>query len=104
MIGDLRHRITIQYPIRIPDGLGGWTVIWFGAATVWAAIWPVSAAETMQAQQSAMTITHRIRIRYRAVMRAGWRIAYAGRYFNIVSIIDPNTSHRWLDVMCKEAA
>jgi SPP1 family predicted phage head-tail adaptor len=51
-----------------------------------------------------MTITHRIRIRYRAVLKAGWRISYAGRYFNVVSIIDPNMAHRWLDLMCKEAA
>ena len=104
MIGDLRHRITIQYQVKVPDGLGGFTVTWTDAATVWAAIWPVSASEAVQAQQAAMTITHRIRIRYRAVMKAEWRIAYAGMYFNIVSIIDPNTAHRWLDLMCKESA
>jgi SPP1 family predicted phage head-tail adaptor len=101
---ELNKRVTLQYPTRIPDGMGGWTVIWFGAATVWAAIWPVSASETIQASQATMTITHRIRMRYRAGLKAGWRISYAGRYFNVVSIIDPNMAHRWLDVMCKEAA
>ena len=103
-IGDLDKRVVLQYSTRTPDGMGGFTVAWVDAATVWAAIWPVSAAETIQAAQTTMTITHRIRIRYRAVLKAGWRISYAGRYFNVVSIIDPNMAHRWLDVMCKEAA
>ena len=103
-IGDLDKRIVLQYTTRTPDGMGGFTVAWVDAATVWAAIWPVSATETIQAAQATMTITHRIRIRYRAVLKASWRISWSGRYFNIVSVIDPNMSHRWLDVMCKEAA
>jgi SPP1 family predicted phage head-tail adaptor len=103
-IGDLDKRIVIQYPTRTPDGMGGFTVAWVDAATVWAAFWPVGATETIQASQATMTITHRIRMRYRAVLKSGWRISYAGRYFNVVSIIDPNMAHQWLDVMCKEAA
>lgn len=103
-IGALDKRIVLQYSTRVPDGMGGFTVTWVDAATVWAAIWPVSASETIQANQATMTITHRIRIRYRAVLRAGWRISYAGRYFNVVSIIDPDTAHRWLDVLVKESA
>jgi SPP1 family predicted phage head-tail adaptor len=104
MIGDMRHRITLQHPTRAPDGMGGFTNTWTDAATVWAAIWPVSALETIQAAQTGMTITHRIRTRYRANLKASWRISWAGRTFSIVSIIDPNTGHRWLDIMCKEAA
>jgi len=103
MIGDIRHRVTLQAPAKAPDGMGGFTVTWTDAATVWAAIWPVSASETIQAAQTGMTITHRIRIRYRAVLKASWRISWGGRYFNIVSVIDPNMAHRWLDIMCREA-
>lgn len=103
-IGDLKHRVTLQYPAKVPDGMGGSTVTWTDAATVWAAIWPVSASETIQVNQASMTITHRIRIRYRSVLKASWRISWANRYFNIVSIIDPNMAHRWLDILCKEAA
>lgn len=103
-IGDLDKRAVLQYSTRIPDGMGGFTVTWADAASVWAAIWPVSAVEAIKANQTSMTITHRIRIRYRSMIKASWRISYAGRYFNVVSIIDPNTAHRWLDLMCKEAA
>ena len=103
-IGDLKQRVVLQYQSKVADGMGGFTVTWVDDATVWAAIWPVSAAETIQAAQAAMTITHRIRMRYRAALKASWRISWDGRRFNIVSIIDPNMAHRWLDVLVKEAA
>jgi SPP1 family predicted phage head-tail adaptor len=104
MIGELRKRIVLQCPTRVPDGMGGFTVTWTDAATVWAAIWPVSATETIQSAQAVMTVTHRIRTRWRANLKASWRISYAGRIFNIVSVIEPNTAHRWLDILCREAA
>jgi SPP1 family predicted phage head-tail adaptor len=104
MIGDLKHRVTIQYPAKVPDSYSGFTVTWTDHATVHAAIWPVSASEQVQAQAPAMIISHRIRIRYRNVMKPSWRISWAGRYFNIVSIIDPNMDHKWLDLTVKEAA
>jgi SPP1 family predicted phage head-tail adaptor len=84
--------------------MGGFTVAWTDAVTVWAAVWPVSATETIQAEQIVMGVTHRIRIRFRSVLKASWRVSYAGRLFNIVGIIDPSSSHQWLDVLCKEAA
>lgn len=103
-IGDLNKRITIQYPIKTADGMGGWTTTWGDAATVWAAIWPISASEVVQANAPAMVISHRIRIRYRSVLRASWRIKYGERYFNIVAIINPNMANKVLDIMAKEAA
>lgn len=103
MIGDLNKRITIQAPTRAADGMGGFTVTWSTISTAWAGIWPVSANERIQNQAVAMTITHRIRIRYRRVFRPEWRILYRGRYFNVVSIVDPNEAHEWLDILCEEA-
>ena len=103
-IGDLKKRAVLQSQTKVADGMGGFTVAWVDSATVWAAIWPVSAAETIQAAMPTMTITHRIRIRYKAGIKPAWRIVWDGRYFNIVSIVDPNMAHRWLDIMVKEAA
>ncbi len=100
---DLNKRITIEAPMRATDSQLGETVTWATiASAVPAAIWPVSASEQVRAGQAAMTITHRIRIRYRRVMKPDWRISWAGRYFNIVSITDPNEAHKWLDLLCKE--
>ena len=102
--GELNKRITLQYQTKVADGLGGYTITWTDAATVWAAIWPVSANEQVQANATTMVISHRIRIRYRSVLKPSWRIKFGERYFNIVSIINPNQAGRILDLMVKEAA
>jgi len=70
---------------------------------IWAALWPVSAGEVTAANATVMVVSHRIRIRYRSVMRAGWRVKFGNRYFNIVSILNPNEANEWLDLMVKEA-
>lgn len=103
-IGDLRHQITLQAPTRIADGMGGFTVAWVDMATVWAAIWPVSATEQIQAAQPVMTVSHRIRMRYLAGVKAAWRVKFGNRYFNIVSIVNPNERNQMLDLLCKEAS
>lgn len=103
MIGDLNKRVTLQYTTKVSDGTGHFTETWTDAATIWAAIWPTSAAELMQSMQNDMVISHRIRIRYRSVLRPSWRIRFGLRYFNIVSILNPNEKNEYLDIMAKES-
>jgi SPP1 family predicted phage head-tail adaptor len=103
-IGELNKRVTLQEPVQTADGMSGFTVTWTQAAVVWAAVWPISANEMKDAMQTGLTITHRIRMRYRPGVKASWRISWDDRYFNIVSIIDPSSDHTVLDLMCKEAA
>lgn len=98
-IGDLNKIIQIQAPTKVGDVTTFVTV-----ATVNCAIWPVSASEQVQNMASVLVISHRIRIRYRSVLKATWRIVYAGRNFNIVSIVDINMAHTWMDILVKEAA
>jgi SPP1 family predicted phage head-tail adaptor len=101
--GALNKYITLQYPTKVSDGMGGFTLTWSDLVSCFAAIWPVSANEQVQSMQPTMTISHRIRIRYRSVLRPDWRIKYGNRYFAIVSKINPNEKNEWLDLMCKEA-
>lgn len=103
-IGELTKLITIQYQTKVSDGMGGNTVTWVDWCQVWAAVWPLSAKEQVQGNQQTMTITGRIRIRYRANMKASMRLKYGNRYFNVVSIVNPNEGNEWLDLMVKEVA
>lgn len=102
--GDLNKRIEIQAPTRAGDGMGGFAETYSTICTVWAALWPTSASEMVKSMQQTMEISHRIRIRYRSALRSSWRIKFENRYFNVVSIINPNERNEWLDLMCKEAA
>jgi SPP1 family predicted phage head-tail adaptor len=101
--GELNRRINLQAPSRVPDGLGGFTVSWTTiAASVPAAIWPVSAKETIGGGRESTGITHRIRTRYREGLKTSWRISFRGKYFNIISIINPGTAYEDLDILAKE--
>lgn len=102
-IGKLNKYVTLQQSTRVSDGMGGFTLTWADVDSVWAALWPVSANETIQANQTVMTISHRIRIRYRSVLKPNWRVKYGNRYFAIVSVINPEERNEWLDLLCKEA-
>lgn len=104
IIGDLKKRVTLQSPTRTADGMSGFTVSWKDEGSVWAAIWPLSASEQVQGMQSAMTISGRVRIWYRADLKASWRLKYKNRYFNIVSIVNPNEAGVYLDLLVKEAS
>ena len=104
-IGSLNKRISIEAPTKASDGMGG-TINSFKeiSADVAAAIWPTSATEQIKSMGAVMTISHRIRIRYRSDIRVNWRLKFKNRYFDIVSIINPNMENRILDIMAKEAA
>jgi len=108
MIGKLNKRIKIQVKTQTSDEMGGFTETWSDLATIWAAIWPTSAAEFIRSDQATMESTHRIRIRYqRFEIKPSHRIKFTDtvggdRYFNIVSIINPNERQEWLDIMAKE--
>ena len=101
-IGGLKKRITLQSPIKTIDVMGGSTVTWKNEMTVWAAIWSTLSSEAVRSGQLTLEITHRIRIRYRADVKGSWRASYAGRYFSIVSIINPDMANRSIDLLCKE--
>lgn len=112
-IGALNKRIEIQGAILTEDGMGGFSEDWDTLEfqiEVWAAIWSISANETLRSMQMTGEITHRIRIRYpRCEIKPRYRIKYIDavkgiRYFNITGPpIDPNEKHEWLDILAKEA-
>lgn len=101
-IGDLRHRITLQELVTGQDEAGQPVDMWQDVATVWASVEPLRGTEYWAAAQVQAERTVRIRIRYRPGIRPDMRVLYAGRVFNIQSIIDPEERHRELQLMCKE--
>lgn len=102
--GALDKRISLQSPTLVADDMGGSTVTWATSYTVAAAVWPASASEQVKAGAPVMSITHRIRIRYRSGVLASWRILYNTRYFSIVSVTSPNEAREWIDLLCREVA
>jgi SPP1 family predicted phage head-tail adaptor len=104
-IGSLNKRVNLQYPTKVSDGMGGFSVTWVPLVQdTWAAIWPVSANEVIEANSTSMVVTHRIRIRHRSALDASWRIKFGDKYYAIISVVNPNMANKYLDIMAKEKA
>ena len=108
--GSLRHRITFQSQGRTRDSYGGETVVWSDEVTVWAQVHPISGSEYFKTQEVQSQVTHNIRIRYPRSfdIKPTWRIKFLAqtevyKYFDIVSIINPEERNIYLDIMAKEA-
>lgn len=103
--GSLDKLIDIQAQTKTSDGMGGFATVWTTlAANVPAAIWDATSNERNQANATTLIITHRVRIRYRSILRASWRLKFGNRLFSIASIVNPNEANEYLDLYCKEAA
>lgn len=101
---DLNRRVTIEYPTRVADGMGGQTVTWTTADTVWAKISTLRTDEAILGMQNTSTAIHNVVIRYRTDVLSSWRITYGGKHYNIIGPpIDVNKAHRYLDIKVKEA-
>ena len=103
--GLLRHTVSIQSETPTPDGMGGSTLVWAdvsGMTKVKAAIWPLKSSEALDAMKLELTVTHKIRIRYRASVTAKNRIKFGSRYFNIASIMNVAERNKQIDIMATE--
>ena len=101
-IGDLRNKVTLEKFTRAPDGMGGFINTYSVHATTWAAIWPLSATERIQAAQNNMIVTHKIRLRFRYLLNPQWRIQYGDKYYSIKGIINKDTKNKTLEIMAEE--
>ena len=100
--GTLRHRITIQESTEVSDGMGGFMTVFSDTLEAWAAIWPLTAKESLDAMKLELQVTHKIRIRYRSGITAKNRIKFGTRYFNIISLINYEERNKQLDMLALE--
>jgi len=85
---DLRHRVTIQTPVRTGDGQGGATVTWTDVATVWAQVTPGTGGERVIAHGLREQSPYDVRIRYRPDVTAACRLVWTTTdpYGNAISL------------------
>jgi len=102
-IGDMRHRITFQEPVKTPDGYKGHTVQWQDVVTVWASVEPLSGREYFYSHQIKAEVTHRVRMRYRTDITTKMRIKLSeDRALTIESILDIKERREMLELLCRE--
>ena len=100
--GQLRHRLTFEEPIETRDSYGSLTTSWAEYATVWGAIWPISAKEGVSMAQTESVITTRMRVRYRSDITTKMRVNFKDRIFNILQLTNPDERNIMLEMVCAE--
>lgn len=100
--GDLKRVVAIKKPGRVPDGMGGYEDGWTDVATVRAAVWPVKASEAIANMRETVTVTHRVRLRYRDDIDETCIIIFRSRELEIKAAINPEERNEYLDLLCEE--
>lgn len=99
----LRHTVSLQSQSTSLDAYGSNTGTWSDYATnVRAGIEPISGTESLKAGQNAAQKMVRIVIRYRSDVTDQHRVLHGATIYQIVSVADRDTAHRWLELMCTE--
>lgn len=96
--GQLDRRVTIEAVTRTTDPAGQATETWAPVATVWAAVWQLSATERAARPQTAAEETRRFRIRWTRAWTptpGDHRIVYAGRVFDIQGVAEIGRREGW---------
>lgn len=100
--GRMRHRFEVREKVETPDGAGGFFEEWQRRFDVWAEIEPMGAASAYQARAQSSEISHRLRIRKRADVRAGMRMLRQRRVFDLLTVFDPDETGRFLVLEARE--
>lgn len=102
MIGNLRHRITLQKPVIIRDSIGQELEEWQDVATVWASVEPLSGKEYFNAKQTNSEVSTKITIRYLESITPFMRLFFQKHTYNILSVINFEERNIYLQLLCSE--
>lgn len=102
--GKLRHRITLQKPVKTQSPSTGAVInAWKDVAVIWADVVDLSAREFIAAQAAQSEITTRITVRYRDDVTSKHRILFRGRVYNIHGVLaDDKSGLEYLTLPCSQ--
>ena len=101
-IGQLRQRLVLESPVRIPDGGGGAIESWLTVAEIWASLTPATGAESVPAEAIAGHVSHVVVMRHRSDVVPAMRLRSGTRLFEITAILDADGRRRHLKCLCRE--
>lgn len=102
--GKLRHRITLQKPVKTQSPTTGAVInTWEDVSKLWADVVDLSAREFVAAQAGQSEITSRITIRYREDVTNKHRILYREGIYNIEGVLaDDKSGSEYLTLPCSK--
>lgn len=83
--GRLKARLVLEAPVETPDGQGGVSRAYHGVATVWAAVTPLAAHESVAADAPGAMARVRIVLRDEFALTLDHRLRDGARIYRIVA-------------------
>ncbi len=103
-VGNLRHGMIIEAPLRAGDDGGSAATSWSFVATVWASVRPTSGREIVDADGVSARISHEVIIRWRSDLTAAMRFHDGARIYLIRAVRDVDDRRRRLTCLVEEVA
>ena len=100
IIGKMNWRITLQRPVKIPDGMGGSKSDWQDIAVVWAEFRNPNMKELTAMGTVVSDLIRQISIRRRKDIKRGWRVLNNSRIYEVQHTYDINLETTML--VCQE--
>ncbi|MEJ2124533.1 MAG: phage head closure protein [Alphaproteobacteria bacterium] len=100
-IGRLSHRLTLESPVRTPDGGGGCAITWEAIADMWAAVETPAGSERVEGGRLSGTAKTRITIRNRDDVTPAMRFRTGAQVFEIIAVRDVDGRRRYLVCDCE---
>jgi SPP1 family predicted phage head-tail adaptor len=100
--GKLNRRLVLEEPVLMPDGAGGIIRTYQALTTLWAAVVPVAASETVMADGATIMVTHRITIRGGPEVTLRHRFRWGARVFQVAALRDRDGDGRFVEIAAEE--
>ncbi|MBI1867714.1 MAG: phage head closure protein [Methylocystis sp.] len=101
-VGELRVRAIIEAPVDTPDDSGAMTRTYAPLANVWAHVTALTGEAHFVAARQEQSLTHLVRMRWRADVTSEMRLVVGSRKLLIHSVYDPDERRRLLMCRCEE--
>lgn len=101
-IGELRHRITLERYVDLPDDTGGFVRNFLVIGKVWAKIESLGAQTQFTEQRLEETRNIAVTLRWRGDVASQMRFGLGARKLVIMSVEDPDGTGRFLRCLCQE--
>lgn len=101
-IGALRHRLTHQTPLEVPDGAGGVSRSFISVDVLWGAVEEVSTDYGVGEDRPRAARLLRVTVRAPNTIAAGDRLVLAGRILLVEAVADADGRGRFHRIRCTE--
>lgn len=101
-VSQMRARLTLEAPVDFTDDTGGVARSFATQAVLWGAIMPAAASDRFVAERMEQTITHSVRLRFRAGLTGAMRLRTGTRVFLIHGIENVGERSRFALCHCEE--